>query len=196
MSLVRWLHAPRKTSGAEEWLYSSRKWCSTSHTTSKPRRSASSTCSSASCIRRYSPSSSHGRGQLVLVEDRRTSCGTDGEELGQDVRARSCAGAHQNSTSPRAARRPSSRPGPRLWASSGSQIRPIMSVPGVRAPAVADPGAVAHFGERGAQVADVRRLVGPDVGDEPGGLAVAGRPARCRTSIPRPRRRCGRRRSR
>ncbi len=32
MFLVRWLHAARKTSGAEEWLYSSRKWCSTSHT--------------------------------------------------------------------------------------------------------------------------------------------------------------------
>ena len=25
MSLVRWLQAPRNTSGAEEWLYSSRK---------------------------------------------------------------------------------------------------------------------------------------------------------------------------
>ncbi len=29
---VRWLQAARNTSGAEEWLYSSRKWCSTSHT--------------------------------------------------------------------------------------------------------------------------------------------------------------------
>ena len=28
---VRWLAAPRNTSGAELWLYSSRKWCSTSH---------------------------------------------------------------------------------------------------------------------------------------------------------------------
>jgi hypothetical protein len=28
---VRWLAAARKTSGAEEWEYSSRKWCSTSH---------------------------------------------------------------------------------------------------------------------------------------------------------------------
>ena len=26
---VRWLAAARNTSGAEEWLYSSRKWCST-----------------------------------------------------------------------------------------------------------------------------------------------------------------------
>jgi hypothetical protein len=31
MFFVRWLAAARKTSGAEEWLYSSRKWCSTSH---------------------------------------------------------------------------------------------------------------------------------------------------------------------
>ena len=29
---MRWLQAARNTSGAEEWLYSSRKWCSTSHT--------------------------------------------------------------------------------------------------------------------------------------------------------------------
>ncbi len=32
MRSVRWLQAARKTSGADEWLYSSRKWCSTSHT--------------------------------------------------------------------------------------------------------------------------------------------------------------------
>ncbi len=31
MSLVRWLAAPRKTSGADECEYSSRKWCSTTH---------------------------------------------------------------------------------------------------------------------------------------------------------------------
>jgi hypothetical protein len=29
---VRWLHAARNTSGADECEYSSRKWCSTSHT--------------------------------------------------------------------------------------------------------------------------------------------------------------------
>ena len=29
---VRWLAAARKTSGADECEYSSRKWCSTSHT--------------------------------------------------------------------------------------------------------------------------------------------------------------------
>ena len=41
--LVRWLHAARNTSGADEWLYSSRKWCSTSHTYWMPSESASST---------------------------------------------------------------------------------------------------------------------------------------------------------
>ncbi len=35
---MRWLQAARNTSGAEEWLYSSRKWCSTSQTYSKPSR--------------------------------------------------------------------------------------------------------------------------------------------------------------
>ena len=61
MCCVRWLQAARKTSGADEWLYSSRKWCSTSHRNWIPRRSASSTCSSASWMRRCSPSASHGR---------------------------------------------------------------------------------------------------------------------------------------
>ena len=45
---------------------------------------------------------------------------------------------------------------------------------GVRAARVADARAVAHLGERGAQVVDVRRLVGADVAHERGGLAVAG----------------------
>ena len=40
---LRWLHAARNTSGAEECEYSSRKWCSTSQAKSIPRRSASST---------------------------------------------------------------------------------------------------------------------------------------------------------
>ena len=42
----------------------------------------------------------------------------------------------------------------------------------VLAPPFAPPGAVAHLGERRAQVADMRRLVGPDVGHEPGCLPV------------------------
>ena len=50
MFLVRWLQAARNTSGADEWLYSSRKWCSTSQTYWMPSESASSTCSSASWI--------------------------------------------------------------------------------------------------------------------------------------------------
>ena len=36
--MVRWLHAARNTSGADEWLYSSRKWCSTSQTYWMPER--------------------------------------------------------------------------------------------------------------------------------------------------------------
>ncbi len=40
-------HAVRNISGAEQWEYSSRKWCSTAHTWSKPSSSASFTCSSA-----------------------------------------------------------------------------------------------------------------------------------------------------
>jgi hypothetical protein len=32
MRVVRWLHAARNSSGDAEWLYSSRKWCSTFHT--------------------------------------------------------------------------------------------------------------------------------------------------------------------
>ena len=40
-------HAVRKTSGAEQCEYSSRKWCSTAQTEWKPSSSASRTCSSA-----------------------------------------------------------------------------------------------------------------------------------------------------
>ena len=32
MFFVRWLHAARNTSGADEWAYSSRKWCSVAQT--------------------------------------------------------------------------------------------------------------------------------------------------------------------
>ena len=39
--------AVRNSSGAEQWEYSSRKWCSTAHIWSKPSSSASRTCSSA-----------------------------------------------------------------------------------------------------------------------------------------------------
>ena len=58
---VRWLAAARNTSGADEWLYSSRKWCSTSHAYWMPNESASSICSSAFCTSRCSWFSSHGR---------------------------------------------------------------------------------------------------------------------------------------
>ena len=62
MSLVRWLAAARKTSGAEQWEYSSRKWCSTSQQYSMPSLSASSTWSRASWMSRRSLSSVQGRG--------------------------------------------------------------------------------------------------------------------------------------
>ena len=62
MRFVRCAAAARKTSGAEQWANSCRKWCSTAQTVSKPRRSASSICSSASCTQRYSLRASWGFG--------------------------------------------------------------------------------------------------------------------------------------
>ena len=62
MFFVRCDAAARNTSGALLCEYSSRKWCSTSQTYSMPSESASSICSSASWISRYSLSSSQGRG--------------------------------------------------------------------------------------------------------------------------------------
>ena len=43
---VRWLIAPKMTSGAGQCEYSRKKWCSTSHTPSKPALSASAISSS------------------------------------------------------------------------------------------------------------------------------------------------------
>ena len=54
--------ADRNTSDAEQCEYSSRKWCSTAQAWWMPNRSASSTCSMASCTRRISAPSSHGLG--------------------------------------------------------------------------------------------------------------------------------------
>jgi hypothetical protein len=62
MSLVRWLAAARKISGAVEWQYSSRKWCSVNHTVEKPALSAASTSSRPSWNSLCSSSSLHGRG--------------------------------------------------------------------------------------------------------------------------------------
>src|SRR5437588_3439267 len=59
---VRCDTAARKTSGAEESLYSSRKWCSTTQVVCTPMRSASSHCSTALASTVASASSSHGRG--------------------------------------------------------------------------------------------------------------------------------------
>jgi hypothetical protein len=47
MRWVRMAAAARNTSGAEQWEYSSRKWCSTAQAWSKPNWSASSSCSRA-----------------------------------------------------------------------------------------------------------------------------------------------------
>ena len=62
-------HAVRNSSGAEQCEYSSRKWCSTAHTVSKPSSSASRTCSSAFS---YTVRSTPGRERprhRQLVED-------------------------------------------------------------------------------------------------------------------------------
>jgi len=55
-------HAVRNSSGAGQWEYSSRKWCSTAHTWSNPSSSASFTCSRAFSYTVRSDSRVHGRG--------------------------------------------------------------------------------------------------------------------------------------
>ncbi len=69
-----------------------------------------------------------GARQLVLVEDPELH-GAPSEWNSARMSAPFVRWSHQNSTSARAPRLPSSRTGPRLWARSGSQMRPIMSVP-------------------------------------------------------------------
>ena len=59
--LVTIAHAVRNSSGAGQCEYSSRKWCSTAHTWSKPSSSASFTCSGR-CYTVRSDSRVHGRG--------------------------------------------------------------------------------------------------------------------------------------
>ena len=66
--LVRCDAAARNSSGALECEYSSRKWCSTSQAQSKPSRSASSICSSASAKTRCSSPSCPRPRHLVLEE--------------------------------------------------------------------------------------------------------------------------------
>src|SRR5262249_1199956 len=62
MRLVCMAQAVRKSSGAEQCEYSSRKWCSTTHTASNPSSSATRACSSAFSNTRRSPSPVNGRG--------------------------------------------------------------------------------------------------------------------------------------
>jgi hypothetical protein len=50
------------TSGADEWEYSSRKWCSTHHTQSNPSSSARRACSSALWYTCRSTPGAKGRG--------------------------------------------------------------------------------------------------------------------------------------
>ena len=69
-----------------------------------------------------------GPRQLMLVEDPELHAAPS-EWNSVRMSAPSLCWAHQNSTSARAPRRPSSRTGPRLWARSGSQIPLIISVP-------------------------------------------------------------------
>ncbi len=68
MRCVRCDAAARKSSGALECEYSSRKWCSTSHAQSMPIRSASSICSSASAKTRASSPSVPRARHLMLEE--------------------------------------------------------------------------------------------------------------------------------
>ncbi|WBL36159.1 hypothetical protein O0235_00620 [Tepidiforma flava] len=65
MFFVTIAHAVRNTSGAEQWEYSSRKWCSTAHTWSKPSSSASFTCSRQFWYTSYSVVGPHGRGTEI-----------------------------------------------------------------------------------------------------------------------------------
>ena len=62
MRLVCIAQAVRKSSGAEQCEYSSRKWCSTAQTVSKPSSSASRTCSSAFSYTCRSTPGANGRG--------------------------------------------------------------------------------------------------------------------------------------
>ncbi len=127
-----------------------------------------STCSSASWISGTRSPRSHGRGQLVLVEDaelhaRRGPRRPERFELGQQVLAPLVPPLHPVLDLAAIALRPASRPAPRDCSSAASHSVPIMAAPSYRLPDVADEGAVAHLGEGGAQVIDVGRLVGSDV---------------------------------
>ena len=69
MRCVRWLAAARNTSEAEECEYSSRKWCSTSHTESMPEP-----VGQLDLVERVGDQAALGVGvprprKLVLVED-------------------------------------------------------------------------------------------------------------------------------
>src|SRR4051812_42983746 len=100
---VRWETAARKTSGAEEWLYSSRKWCSTTQAVWIPMRSASSHCSTALASTVASASSSHGRGSWCS-KNRPIFTGVILSSHGTTIIARTLSGARTASQSARGTR--------------------------------------------------------------------------------------------
>ena len=74
MFFVRCDAAARNTSGALEWLYSSRKWCSTSQHVLDAERVGELDLLERVLEQRVLGVLVPGPGQLVLVERRRTSC--------------------------------------------------------------------------------------------------------------------------
>ena len=151
-------------------------------------RSANSICSSASWISWYSESVVPRPRQLVLVEDAelhatRAPCRT---------RAR---GTLRGSRRGAGCRRARARPRPSrclhevlaVRRRATARARRPRACRSLRCPAMllarlADERAVAHLGERGAQVVDVRRLVGADVAHERRPPRRRPRRGRCRTS--------------
>ncbi len=69
MRRVRWLAAARKTSGALEWEYSSRKWCSTSQRYCTPEPVGQLDLLEGVGDQLLLAVVAPGAGQLVLVED-------------------------------------------------------------------------------------------------------------------------------
>ena len=198
--LVRWLAAARKTSGALECEYSSRKWCSTSQrywipepvgqldlverVGDQPAARCRRPRAGAAGARRRSRTSSvaagppSGRSPLGVDQARRRAARTT-EPRASISSSRSSASGRPSSARLDLAHAPARgcSPAPehdRVARRRGPRARPIISAPGCRGARLADPGPVPHLGERRPQPVDVGRLVGADVADDPGGLPVAG----------------------
>ncbi len=157
-----------------ECEYSSRKWCSTSHTyveaelvgeldlvervLDELRARCRRPTGGAAGARRRCRTSSRPPAVLGAVP-----VAGRGTRRGGRRRRRALPSHAVLDLAERSAWRVLARPAPSDCSSAASQSVPIISVPSWLRPAVADPGAVAHLGERGLQVGDVRRLVGADV---------------------------------